>query len=279
MPRVLAPAFVAAALLTLAPPLLAQKAERDTNVWRLEGLRSGYCVQLLLASDSPILHDLPPGVRPVPASEVRDLHVSLKSVIQSQAEYGSWSPSRLCFQLLDTIRTSDFILADRSGKHPQLFGTWTVTAAVAGGHPQEVALDLFANSGRLVRSAKLNGQAVREATLDVGKVPLRSEDGLASTDDRVQVKIGKTTVTWDGHLAGDSAAVSSALETSWTSPGERGREATGKLTLTPAYSRAMAGSLKVDGKDAFARALKASPTRFVGPAYRGGGGIVAFARR
>ena len=113
---------MAAALLTLAPPLLAQKAERDTNVWRLEGLRSGYCVQLLLASDSPILHDLPPGVRPVPASEVGDLHVSLKSVIQSQAEYGSWSPSRLCFQLLDTIRTSDFILADRSGKHRSCSG-------------------------------------------------------------------------------------------------------------------------------------------------------------
>jgi hypothetical protein len=40
----------------------------------------------------------------------------------------------------------------------------------------------------------------------------------------------------------------------------------------------MVGSLKVDGKDDFAKALKGSPTRFAGPAYRGGGGVVALAR-
>jgi hypothetical protein len=48
------------------------------------------------------------------------------------------------------------------------------------------------------------------------------------------------------------------------------------MTLAPSYSRAMAGALKVDGKDALAKALRASPTRFAGPAYLGGAGSVTF---
>jgi hypothetical protein len=34
----------------------------------------------------------------------------------------------------------------------------------------------------------------------------------------------------------------------------------------------------VDGKDDFARALRASPTRFAGPAYQGGSGVVHLGR-
>ena len=48
------------------------------------------------------------------------------------------------------------------------------------------------------------------------------------------------------------------------------------MTLSPSFSRAMVGALKIEGKDALAKALKASPTRFAGPAYWGGGGSVAF---
>jgi hypothetical protein len=91
------------------------------------------------------------------------------------------------------------------------------------------------------------------------------------------VKVGKTTVTWDGRLAGDSVAVREPIETAWATASGRGGQAAGRLILSPVYSRAMAGALKVDGKDAFAKALKASPTRFAGPAYRGGTGQVTFA--
>jgi hypothetical protein len=278
MRRLFPPSFVGAALVAIVAPLLAQGTDPDANVWQLGGLRTGFCVELLLAPNSPVLGSLPQGVRPMPASQVADLPVSLKDVVQGQPEYASWSPSRLCFHLLDTIRTRDFTLGDRSGKHPQLFGTWTVTAAGPGGTAHEAVLELLANSDRLIRSARLAGQAVQEARLTVGKVPVEDENGTPSGEDRIQVKLGKTVVTWDGHLAGDSTRVASPRETDWTASGVRGGEASGKLTLTPTYSRAMAGSLKVDGKDALAKALKASPTRFAGPAYRGGGGTVSFTR-
>ena len=271
MRRLFPPGLVAAAL-AAAAPLLAQDASGDSKVWHLEGLRSGFCVQFLLSPSSEALTDLPAGVRPIPASEVGDLHVSLKGVVEGQPEFAAWSPSRLCLNLIDVVRTDAFTLADRSGKHPQLFATWTVTAALPGRAAGEVVLDLFANSDRLIRSARLAGHTVREARLTVGKVPAEDENGTPSTEDRIQIKVGKTIVTWDGHLAGDSVAVASPIETVWTGTG------TGKLTLAPTYAQGMVGSLKVDGKDALAKSLRASPTRFAGPAYRGGEGTVSLSR-
>lgn len=262
-----------------AVPLMAQEADKGPAVWQLEGLRSGFCVQLLLDPASEVLRDMPEGFRPLPASQVTDLHVSLKSVVEGQPEFASWSPSQLCFDAIDTVHTSEFTLADGSGKHPQLFGMWTVAAADAGGTAREVALELFSNSGRLIRSARVAGHIVEEARLTMGKVPAEDEYGTPSSDDRFQVRIGKTTVTWDGHLAGDSTAVTGPVEAAWTGAAARERgTSTGRLTLRPAHSRAMAGSLKVDGKGAFANALRASPTRFAGPAYQGGRGEISLAR-
>jgi hypothetical protein len=48
--------------------------------------------------------------------------------------------------------------------------------------------------------------------------------------------------------------------------------------LSAEVARSMVGALKVEGKDDFAQALKASPTRFAGPAYQGGSGVVRLGR-
>jgi hypothetical protein len=271
---------VAAAALAVASavPLAAQDERRDAGNWRLEGLRIGFCVQLLLDPASNTLQKLPKGHRPLPASEIADLHVSLRGIVEGQPELAAWSPSRLCFHAVDTIRTSEFTLGDRSGRRPQLFAIWTVTAADQGGAPREIALDLFVSSERLIRSGRLAGVVMREASLSVATVPLDDQNGAPLAEERFQVKVGKTTVTWDGRLVGDSVAVRGPIESAWTMASDRGGQATGQLVMSPTYSRAMAGALKVDGKDALAKALKASPSRFAGPGYRGGAGRVTFSR-
>jgi hypothetical protein len=261
-----------------AAPLKAQDSGSGATTWELNGLRSAFCVQLLVDPASELLHDLPAGWRAVPATAAGSLHVSLRSVIEGQTEYAAWSPSRLCFTTVDTVRTRDFSLADKSGRRPQLFGFWTVLAAGPSGTPQDVALDLFASSDRLIRSARLAGQELHEARLTLGKVPAEDENGVPSSDDRFQVKLDGTVVTWDGRLAGDGAAVAEPVENTWTVSGTRGGILGGSLTLSPMRSQPMAGSLKVDGKNELARALRASPTRFAGPAFRGGGGKVTFGR-
>jgi hypothetical protein len=269
---------LAVALVAAAGPLRAQNAQSDGITWELGGLRSAFCVQLLLDPTSELLGDLPSGYHAVPASAATNLHVSLSGVIEAQTEFAAWSPSRLCFTTVDAVRTKDFSLTDRSGRHPQLFVLWTVLAAGPSGTPQDVAIELFSNSDRLNRSPRQAGQEPREARLTIGKVPAEDENGVPSTDDRFQVKLGGTVVTWDGHLARDSSAVTEPLRLAWAAAGDHGSVVTGSLTLTPGQSQAMAGSLKVDGKTEFAKALRASPTRFVGPAYRGGDGKVTFGR-
>ncbi|HET6578184.1 MAG TPA: hypothetical protein VFG66_07675, partial [Gemmatimonadales bacterium] len=264
------------ALAATTAPLAAQDHPAGQASWDIQGLSRGFCVQLLLDPSSEALRSLPSGYRPLPASRASDLPVALTGVLQGQPEFAAWSPSRLCFEAVDSLHASQFTLTNHKGKHPHLFAVWTVSAFDSAGVPGEVALGLFASSSRMVRSARLAGQAVDDARLTVGQVPGEDADGIRRTDRRFQAKLGKTTVTWDGHPAGDSTAVQGAVETQWVAPGTRGGLVTGRVTLTPAFSRAMAGSLKIDGKNDFANALKASPTRFAGPEYFGGEGTIAF---
>jgi hypothetical protein len=262
-----------------AAPAAAQDPATEPVAWALSGIRTAFCVQFLLDPKSDALRELPRGFRPAPASAVSDLHLSLRDVVQSQPEYAAWSPSRICFVAADTILGKDIRLVDRKGKHPQLVGLWTVAATAPSGQPQDVALGVFANSGRLSRSAGFAGQRVRDASLKMGKVPVVDVNGVPSSDDRFQVKLIGTTLIWDGRWAAESTTVAEPLRSSWMADGLKGGTVGGRLELRPSSSHAMVGSLKVDGKDAFAKALRASPTRFAGPAYRGGTVQVGFTRR
>jgi hypothetical protein len=267
--------LVAAALAVVTGMLSAQAPVPDDKMWRLKGLRTAFCIQLLMDPASDALEQLPPGYRAVPASEAADLHISLRGVVEGQPEFAAWSPSRLCFDAVDTLETDEYTLADRSGRRPQLFGSWTVLAAAPGRPAGDVALRLFANSERLIRSARLAGQKVREARVAVGLVPSEDENGVPSSDERFQVKVGSTTITWDGPQARQSAAVREPWRMSWAATGVRSGVVSGEVALSPVSSRPMVGSLKVDGKDAFAKALRASPTRFAGPAFQGGAGSIS----
>jgi hypothetical protein len=181
---------------------------------------------------------------------------------------------------MDTIRTPDYaVRGDKKGKKPQLFGLWTVSAAESGsGTKRDLALLLLASNGRLIKSANGMGHQIRQLEARIGKVPEVDINGVPSTDDRFQVKIGKTLIIWDGHPARDSAQTNGSVEIVWASRGESGEKGNGKLSLTPQWSSPMVGSLKVEGKDDLAKALRASPVRFVGPVYGGGGGQIQFTR-
>jgi hypothetical protein len=198
--------------------------------------------------------------------------------VQGQPEFAAWSPARVCFAAADTVQTSEFTLVDRKRQRVQMFGSWTVLAAESGGPAGDVALKLFASSDRLISSARKAGHLVREARVAVGLVPTEDENGVPSSDKRFQVKVGKTLITWDGPPARASAAVSEPWRLTWAATGDRRRMVSGEVVLSPVSSRPMVGALKVDGKDAFAKALRASPTRFAGPAYQGGAGSIVFRR-
>jgi hypothetical protein len=269
---------VAATLALLAFPLLAQDRAKGEQVWRIAGLRDGFCV-LLLVDPQAASRSVPDGLRLVPAGEANDLHPALKSEVQNQPALGAWSPSHLCFYSMDTVQTDDYILADKKAGKTQLFALWTVSATeTTSGKKRDVALLLISNSDRLIHSGKLAGHYIRSAQTKLGKVPAVDENGVPSREDRFQVKVGKTLLTWDGHQTADSAEARGSVEISWATDAGGAGKGNGSLTLTPRWASPMVGSLKVEGKDDLAKALKGSPVRFVGPMYSGGGGEVRLGR-
>lgn len=275
-PRVLMGLVAGAGWLALtAVPLVAQDPSSERTAWDIQGLRRAFCVQFLLDSTAKSLGSLPVGYHLVPAGRLPHLHPSLRSVVATQPGMGAWSPSRLCLYAFDSVRAPQFTLTNSKGRKPHLLAVWSVAAAAdSGGAPRDVALEVYASSGNMVRSARLVDQSMHEARLSVGLVPGEDEDGVPRTDRRFQAKLGNTTVTWDGHPAGDSTAVQGPVQATWLADGTRGRTVAGRIALQPAFSRAMAGSLRIEGKGDLAKALRESPTRFAGPEYFEGAGVI-----
>ncbi len=244
-------------------------------MWRLEGLRSAMCIQLLV--DPSIVRDqLPSEFRLLGASQSENLHPALRTVVDNQPDLAAWSPSSFCLYYLDAIDAGAVRVETKSQQKITMLGVWTVGAIeLNSGSRRDVALQLMTNSGRLQQVGGNTGLRLREVSSSVGKVPEALDDTTKAGDDRYQLKVGKTLLIWDGHPAADSVKVEDAVSWAWVL-GSTGAEA--KVTLAAPWRRSLVGSLRIEGKDAFARALKGSPTRFVGPLYQGGEGELAFSR-
>jgi hypothetical protein len=241
------------------------------DVWRLSDLRTGFCIQWLLHPDS-LRRELPRGVRLLPAEGSADLHPALRGVVARQPEYRSWSPSALCFYRLAGVTAGSRSIGrpGDAAKAPVL-GIWTVAAETGQAGPRNLVLELRSNNGDLRDAGHEAGLELEGLTISVGQVP--RDDGPPRPDEtRYQIRFGKTLLVWDGRAADDTTRSSAPVAWGWQATGRKGGWLTGALTLTPASSRMMVGSLRVEGKDPMARALQASPIRYVGPDYEGGAG-------
>jgi hypothetical protein len=265
---------VAVATCCGATSLAAQTAKdpQDTQAWGLLGLRAGYCVRFLIESRAAT-RELRDGFRLLPAGQSRALHPALRQLIETQPEFASWTPSSLCFYYLDAVRVKDRNVAEKNVRKAQMIGVWKLgTVEQASGAQRDLVLDMYTNRGRLIRVAEGAQVRLQEAHSSVS-------DPEDNTEDTYRVKIGKTLLVWKGHPAGDSTRVDRPIEEFWSLTGLRRQGVwNATLALKPAWSRPLVGSLTVEGKDDLAKALKASPIRFVGPFYHGGGGELRFSR-
>jgi hypothetical protein len=206
------------------------------------------------------------------ADQDTKLNPALRSVIKSQPEFASWAPSSLCLYYLDAVELGGKRVADRKGRKAQMIGVWTLaTVEQQGWGRRDLVLDMFTGRGPLRRAAELDRVRLNESRSSV-------LDLSDTTSDEYSVKIDKTTLVWLGRPANDSTRVAQPLQESWSVPSLRQGVWNVGLTLTPAWSRSLVGSLRVEGKGDLGKALKASPIRFVGPFYRGGGGELRFLR-
>jgi hypothetical protein len=238
--------------------------------WQLPDTRKGFCIQLLL--DPAKLRELPDGVRLLPADTYKDLHPVLRRVVTEQPEYKSWSPSSLCFYYLTrVVGASKAIGGEKNPAKAPVLGIWTVAGHRDGSGPGDVVLDVRSNDGDLRDAADHAGLDLENLSSSIGPVP--REDGPPRPEEhRYQIRFGKTMLVWDGRGGEDTTRTPPAVTWQWQASGSNRRWLTGELTLKPATSTPMLGSLRIEGNDAMARALQASPIRYVGPSYEGGEG-------
>lgn len=253
--------------------LAAQTARdpTDAQIWDLEGLRAGYCVRFLL---DPSKAPRTPKNEFVLLRADRDphLHPALRQTLAIQPEFASWAPSKLCFYYLDAVRIGNHRVADKKRK-PQFLAVWSMATTVREtGAQRDFVVDLYGGRGGLNRAAEGTGVPMEEVRSSV-------LDAADTIPDVYSVKVGKTLLVWNGRPAGDSTRVTQPIVESWSLVGLRslGIWQT-ELAFAPQWSRPLVGSFRVEGKGDLAKALKASPIRFVGPLYRGGGARLRFRR-
>jgi hypothetical protein len=214
---------------------------------------------------------LRPGGRLIRADQDQSLHPSLRSIVDQQAEFASWAPAALCLYYADAIRLGARRLRSKDPRKRQMLGVWLVGATEQGGSRRDLVLELFGASGDLANSAQQAKVKVKEAHSTRSK-PAQGENDLYN------VRIGKTRLIWNGRATGDSTRVERPLRELWLAKGASGTMWRIQTTLQPTWMRPLVGVLTVEGKDDLAKALKASPTRFVGPLYFGGGAELRFSR-
>jgi hypothetical protein len=215
--------------------------------------------------------ELRPGSRLIRADQDPTLHPSLRGVVDHQTEFASWAPASLCLYYADAIRLGTRRLASKDPRKRQMLGVWALAATEQGGNRRDLVLELFGASGELAHSAEQAKVKLREAQSSRSR-PAESENDL------YDVKVGKTRLIWNGRATGDSTRVEGPLRELWLTRGASGTMWRVQTTLQPMWMRNLVGVLTVEGKDDLAKALKSSPTRFVGPLYFGGRVELRFSR-
>lgn len=247
-------------------------------MWRIERLRTGFCVQLLV-NPQQLDVSIPRASRPLRADAIEDLSPLLRTVVSSQPEFAAWTPSKLCLYYMESVDVGLRRVSERDPSKAPMLGVWSLAAAeAAGGARRDVVLRIFTNTGRLERAGQINGLDLRTVRSTVRDIENENDASAPPIGVSYQLKLDKTLLTWDGRTVEDSTRANGPVSSEWRADSRRRGEMTARLTLHPVWTKAMAGSLRVEGEDDFADAFKASPIRFVGPAVLGGGGELAFGR-
>jgi hypothetical protein len=152
-----------------------------------------------------------------------------------------------------------------------MLGVWSIGATEQGGRRRDIVVDLFGTDGEFVHAADM-------ARIKASEARSRASTVAGTQNELYDVRLDKTRLVWNGRPVGDSTRIEHPIQELWLTRGASGTLWRVQTTLTPSWSRALVGVLTVEGKDDLAKALKGSPTRFVGPLYFGGGGDLHFSR-
>ncbi|MGE3526601.1 MAG: hypothetical protein AB7I33_11845 [Gemmatimonadales bacterium] len=254
--------------------LPAQESQPEVRqAWRLKNFRANWCIHFLLDSTTADKR-MPGDFVPAKASTVPDLAPGVRARIVEEPGLADMIPSELCILRYDTTEVGDRVIAaDRSDlDHSQFLVYWLIAAT----HEKVPGPVYFA---KWIRTREFRLTRMAETAL----INLQDVEGVAgkaeiSQEDLYQVKIGRTQITWEGHLAGDSSVAATPTTQQWVFVTARGARVPVAVDLQPEKSQLMVGYLRIVGKDELAKALNAADVRLFGPLEWGGGGSITFRR-
>ncbi|MCI0408652.1 MAG: hypothetical protein L0191_08820 [Acidobacteria bacterium] len=238
-------------------------------------MQAGFCIEFLIEA-AAAQREMPKVYFPLRATDAESLGPALRRLIVDEPQYQTWVPSEFCVYGFEAVSVGERRLTDKD--HPQVVALWRIAAGgdavrpPGGSGGSYFARKILTNSWRLQRLAEPAFVDVEMLKQAAGPVP-------ETAVERYEVRVNKTVLTWDGRLTGDTVAVAAERICTWVVEGRRGVFLQGTSLLRPKKSLAMAGALRVQGKDALAKALKSSPIRMLSPMYFGGSGEIAFRRR
>ncbi len=255
-----------------AGALGAQEPEATAGPqWQLDELDRSFCVAFLI-EPARAAKRLPKAFRPVPASRFGPINPALRSLIEGEPLYQAWIPSTLCVYGAASIVAN----GRRFGSQPdrrEMIGMWAIA-----GTPEDAEADSLWVVGEFLTANDRIKRAAEGSLLRMRVIDEEVGQDSESREDLHWLKIGKTRVTWVGHLSGDSSGVGEPRPALWWLKGNRGTTWHARVSWQPRWRQPMVGGLRVEGKDDLAKALKESPIRMLGPAYWGGRAILAFER-
>ncbi len=257
-----------AMLVLPARPAAAQASEQ---LWRWIGGQGGFCIWYL-ADPELAVGLVPTGVRLRTVTETTGLPAILLRIVQDEPRFASWIPGSVCVGLYADVAADGVPQGHMSEGKPVLL---TLTALAAHDPAGESAAEWYLreiglDAGRLNRVAEATGIGTTDREL-------RTRQGLPGEDDKWELALDGVRLTWSGHPAGESR-VGSTHSMSFGYAGERNSGWLVTVRTAPETEQGQVGSLRVEGKNPLAQALKSSPIRTVGPLETGGELTVAFRR-
>lgn len=242
--------------------------------WVLHDVEFAVCVEFLM-EPATAARQLPEGVIVIPAASFGALAPVLRREIQGDSVHAAWIPARLCTAEARSISVGDRLLTPDKKLKSEVVGYWAIAArrADAGTAMDHwYAAELWSNDWHVEKPT--------EAAYIPVSVFKRALDAVPESNrHQYQVRIGKTTLSWEGELVGrDSTAVEALPPTTLFLNGLRGTNWTAPVTPRLQWTRTLPGIFRVQGKGDLAKALQASPIRMFGPMYWGGETLVSFDR-
>lgn len=259
--------------LALALPHAAPAQAASTS-WVLDDARGGFCIWYLTDPElAPKL--LPKGVEGRGVRDADPLPPMLRRVVQDEPRFQEWIPSMLCLGRYGAVQADGRQLDRARDAERPVVVTWQGMGAEAPHGVREAPWVLTALGGDAAQLGRAAGNAlVNFQSREIRNNRARDDE---SGNDDWEIRVDGVKLFWNGRQTGEPR-VGTTQVMSFGYAGARTTEWGVELETAPGSERPVIGTLRIEGKNELAEALKRSPVRAVGVASLGGRATVTFRR-